>query len=222
MNIIIGNICSTISKVYIRIYSEEQNRVNGGIIVKTKTSYSKQCTRISGSSKAWPAKPLNAKTAEVIRAAAGEDAIRLIKIMAGRRNVSEFRIVESARLDIQKVRNLLYKLHSSNLADYKRVKDNKKGIYVSYWTFNKAMVDELFAKLHQEKLQRFRERLDVETSNANCFFICPAACMRADFARAEQQRFRCDECGQLLAQEDNTRTIDVLRERIREMETAVA
>ncbi|MBI2175959.1 hypothetical protein HYU40_01240 [Candidatus Woesearchaeota archaeon] len=184
--------------------------------------YRQSSARPAGSSKSRLVKPLNAKMAEVIRAAAGEDAIKLIKIMTSGRNVSEFRIVKSARLDIQHVRNLLYKLHSSNLADYKRVKDNKKGIYVSYWTFNKAMVEELFAKLHQEKLQRFRERLDAETSNANCFFICPAACTRADFARAEQQRFRCEECGQLLAQEDNTRTIDVLRERIREMEAATA
>ncbi len=172
------------------------------------------------SSKAGLVKPLNAKIAEVVRAAAGEDAIKLVKTMASGRNVSEFRIVKSTRLDIQKVRNLLYRLHSSNLADYKRVKDNKKGTYVSYWTFNKATVEELFSKLHQEKLQRFRERLDVETSNVNGFFICPAACTRADFVRAEQQRFRCEECGQLLQQEDNARTIDVLREKIREMEAA--
>lgn len=184
--------------------------------------YKRSSGRLAGSSKAGLLKSLNAKIAEVVRAAAGEDAIKLVKILASCRNVSEFRIVKSARLDIQKVRNLLYKLHSSNLADYKRVKDNKKGIYVSYWTFNRAMVEELFSKLHQEKLQRFRERLDVETSNLNGFFICPAACTRADFTRAEQQRFRCEECGQLLAQEDNTRTIDVLREKIREMEAVVA
>ena len=194
----------------------------GVMKARTKSRYGKGYRQIygrpAGSSKARLVKPLNAKIAEVVRAAAGEDAIKLVKIMASGRNVSEFRIVKSTRLDIQKVRNLLYRLHSSNLADYKRVKDNKKGTYVSYWTFNKAMVEELFSKLHQEKLQRFRERLDVETSNLNGFFICPAACTRADFARAEQQRFRCEECGQLLGQDDNTRTIDVLRERIREME----
>lgn len=192
------------------------------IRVRHGKGYGQIYGRPAGSSKAGLMRPLNAKIAEVVKAAAGEDAIKLVKIMASGRNVSEFRIVKSARLDIQKVRNLLYRLHSSNLADYKRVKDNKKGIYVSYWTFNKATVEELFSKLHQEKLQRFRERLDVETSNVNGFFICPAACTRADFARAEQQRFRCEECGQLLGQEDNTRTIDVLRERIREMEAAVA
>ena len=196
--------------------------MKAGIKSRHGKGYRQSSGRPCGSSKAGLMKSLNVKIAEVVRAAAGEDAIKLVKIMSGCRNVSEFRIVKSARLDIQRVRNLLYKLHSSNLADYKRVKDNKKGIYVSYWTFNKAMVEELFSKLHQEKLQRFKERLDVETSNLNGFFICPAACIRADFARAEQQRFRCEECGQLLAQEDNTRTIDFLREKVREMEAVVA
>ncbi len=162
---------------------------------------------------------LDAKVAEVVKAAAGEEAVRLIKVMAGK-DVSEFNMVKQAKLEIQQVRNILYRLHSSNLADYKRVKDNRKGIYVSYWTFNKAMVKELFNKLNRERLERFRERLEVETSNANCFFICPSACTRVEFAKAEQLKFRCEECGQLLSQEDNTRTIDVLREKIREIEAA--
>lgn len=157
-------------------------------------------------------------TEEVVRATGGEEAVALARIIGKNKDISEFKIVQTAKLDIQRVRNLLYKLHSTNLADYRRIKDNDKGIYVSYWTFNKAMVQKLHAKLQQEKLQRFRERLEVETNNINCFFLCPSACSRADFSKAEQQQFRCEECGQLLAQEDNSRTIDVLREKIREME----
>lgn len=163
---------------------------------------------------------LDTKTAEVVRAAAGEEAIRLVELLSKKSDISEFNMAKGTKWDIQRVRNLLYKLHSSNLATYKMVKDNKKGVYVSYWTLNKAAIRELFSRLHHEKLQKFRERLDVETGNVNGFFICPAACTRADFARAEQQRFRCEECGQLLQQEDNARTIDVLREKIREMEAA--
>src|SRR3989344_4777793 len=163
-------------------------------------------------------KQLDDYTADIIRAAIGEDAIQVAGIIAEATEVSEFKIVQKARLDIQTVRNILYKLHSSNLASYKRVKDNAKGIYVSYWAFNKASVKELLGKLQQEKLQRFKERLEVETNNVNCFFMCPAACVRADFTKAVQQKFRCEECGQLLAQEDNSRTIDVLREKIREIE----
>lgn len=164
---------------------------------------------------------IDTKLAEVVRTAAGEDAVQLVKVMNGK-DVSEFNMVKDAKLDIQQVRNILYRLHSSNLADYKRIKDNKKGIYVSYWTFNKAIVNDLFNKLNKERLERFKERLETETSNVNGFFICPGACTRVDFAKAENLKFRCEECGQLLGQEDNTRTIDSLREKIREMESAAA
>lgn len=161
---------------------------------------------------------LNGETAEVVKAMAGEEGLKLAKMLINQRNLSEFKMAKKARLDIQKVRNALYKLHSSNLADYTMVKDSKSGVYVSYWTFNKAMAKNLFSRISQERLQRFRERLNEESSNANCFFICPASCTRADFTAAVQHSFRCLECGQLLAQEDNTKTINYLREKIREME----
>ena len=186
-------------------------------LVKSKV-YRRVYKISSGKTKAWPIRKLETKIVDAIRSSAGEDAVRLAGLMAKQGNVSEFEIVRSTRLDIQTVRNTLYKLHSSNLADYKRVKDNKEGIYISYWTFNKATAKELFTKLQKEKLQRFRERLEAETSNANCYFICPSACTRTDFAMAEQQRFRCEECGKLMMQDDNTRTIDFLREKVREME----
>ncbi|MBI3036259.1 hypothetical protein HYY73_00660 [Candidatus Woesearchaeota archaeon] len=186
-------------------------------LVKSKV-YRKVYKISSGKTKARPIKKLEAKIVDAIISSAGEGAAKLAGLMTEQRNVSEFEIARSTRLDIQTVRNTLYKLHSSNLADYKRVKDNTEGIYISYWTFNKATAKELFVKLQKEKLQRFRERLEAETSNVNCYFICPSACTRADFTMAEQQRFRCEECGKLMMQDDNTRTIDFLREKVREME----
>lgn len=206
---------------YLYKFAPENGIVGGSNVIKAKASYAVQYRRLSGRQRIRKtANLMNSRIEDVVRAAAGEDAVRLAKMLASGKNVSEFAIVRTSRLDIQKVRNLLYKLHSSNLADYKRVKDNKKGIYVSYWTFNKTVVNDLFDKLRQERLQKFRDRLEVETSNVNGFFLCPAACSRADFVQAEQQRFRCAECGQLMSQEDNSRTIDVLREKIKEMEAA--
>ena len=161
---------------------------------------------------------LHPEVAEAVRTTAGEDALKLASIMANGKNLSEFKLVKKAKLDIQMTRNLLYRLHSSNLADYRRVKDTKSGTYVSYWTFNRLMAKKLFSRIQQEKLQRFRERLEEEASNINGYFICPAACVRADFTTAVQTGFKCVECGQLLEQEDNTRTIDFLREKVREME----
>ncbi len=161
---------------------------------------------------------LHPEIAEAVRTTAGEDALKLAGIMANWKNLSEFKLMKKAKLDVQRTRNILYKLHSNNLADYTRVKDNKSGTYVSYWSFNRLMAKNLFSRIRQEKLQRFRERLEEEASNINGYFICPAACIRADFTTAVQTGFKCVECGQLLEQEDNTRTINFLREKVREME----
>ena len=220
----------TVKYLY-RFYQSRAEGLKGvslQVVAKSRNSYGKdyrtRSTRSSSYKKSMrgaasrTTEKLRIEIVEAVRATAGEEAVRLVGIMSSEKNLSEFKLVEKMKLDIQRVRNLLYKLHSNNLADYKRVKDNKDGTYVSYWKFNKPVAEKLFARIQQEKLQRFRERLEEEASNINGFFICPAACVRADFTTAVQTGFKCTECGQLLGQEDNTRTIDFLREKVREME----
>jgi len=107
-----------------------------------------------------------------------------------------------------------------NLATYKRKKDSKKGYYISYWTFNPKRVKDLVIELKREKLDKLKERLIKEEANKNCFFICQNTCVRLDFDHSTELGFRCPECGSLLMQQDNTRTIDYLKERIKEMEAA--
>jgi transcription initiation factor TFIIE subunit alpha len=164
---------------------------------------------------------LDARMVEVVRSIAGEEAIGLVNLMRSEKNdVSEIKIMKKTKLDIHLIRNLLYKLHSNNLADYRRVRDNKNGIYISYWKFNKEVAKLKFTKLKQEKLNHFRERLAQESGNAEGFFICPSACERSEFSKAMQQNFRCQECGQLMGQQNNSATINFLKGKIREMETA--
>lgn len=155
---------------------------------------------------------------EIIGESVGEDAFRIVKFLKGKKNVSEFKISSGLKLEIQEVRNILYRLHSKNLVTYKRKKDNKKGWYISYWTFDKSKVKELLKKMNKEKLERFKERLEVESNNINSFFMCSKACTRMDFHNAINYDFRCLECGMLMEQQDNTKTINFLKEKIREIE----
>ncbi|MBI2144560.1 hypothetical protein HYU17_05445 [Candidatus Woesearchaeota archaeon] len=165
--------------------------------------------------------PFDAESAEAVRAAAGKDAVGIVQIMAKRKDISEIEIARRTKLDIHHVRKILYMLHSNSLADYRKARDNGNGTYFSYWTFNRANAEQLFMRLHQERLQQTRKRLEEEAESQG-FYICPDACTRAEFATAVQQSFKCGECGQLLSHEDNTRTIDFLREKVREMEAVSA
>ena len=104
------------------------------------------------------------------------------------------------------------------VATYKRKKDSKKGYYISYWTFNPKRIKDLVVNMRISKLDKLRERLTKEEQNQNGFFMCPDTCVRLDFDSATELGFRCPECGSLLMQQDNARTIDHLRERIKEIE----
>ena len=157
--------------------------------------------------------------AEVIGNVVGDDAVRMAMYIRDKKDVSEFKLAAYLKEDIQVVRHMLYRLHAQNLATYKRKKDRKKGWYVSYWTFNKSRVKELVGSIRNKKLAHFKERLSTETANVNNFYLCPKACVRMDFHNAIQMHFKCPECGTVMEQQDNTKTIDFLKEQIREMET---
>ncbi len=158
------------------------------------------------------------KAVEIIEEAVGGDALPVVNFLKAKKNISEFVIAEKTKTEIHIVRNILYRLHNVNLVEYKRKKDSKKGYYISYWTFNSKVLHDVSRKLWKAKLHKLQDRLEKEEKNAGCFFLCSNACTRLDFEQGTINEFKCPECGILLAQQDNTRTIEFLREQIKELE----
>lgn len=152
---------------------------------------------------------------ETIIEAVGEEALPLVKFILSRKNVSEFVIAEKTKVEIHVVRNILYKLHNLNLATYKRKKDAQKGYYISYWTFYTKRIKDVVLYLKKRKLEKLADRLKKEEDNKGCFFLCTNTCARLDFEQSSDVDFKCPECGSLMQQQDNTRTIEVLREQIK-------
>ena len=160
------------------------------------------------------------KINEVISALAGEEAVPVVELIMESPHLSEFIIAEELEWEISKVRQILYRLHTYGLAVYKRKKDRKKGWYISYWTFRKDEIRSLMAKLKEERLDHLRERLEREEKHKGNFYLCPSGCMRLDFDSAFENGFKCSECGQVLANQDNSRTIEFLKEKIALLEMA--
>jgi len=154
----------------------------------------------------------------VISEVAGEEALRVVEYLQNKENISEFKIADATNVEVNKIRSMLYRLHEQNLVTYYRKKDRKKGWYISYWTFNQKGLPYLVKSMSRQKLEHLRERLVKEERNINSFYICPNICTRLDFETAVECGFRCPECGELIAVQDNSRTIVNLREKIRELE----
>ncbi len=156
---------------------------------------------------------------DVVEETVGKEAVAIVSYLKNKKNISDFKIAEGTDMNIQMVRNLLYRLNSLNMVTYIRKKDRQKGWYISYFTFNKPAVKDVVDKLKKDKLERYKERLENE-ENGKLFFICSNLCSRLNIDEAMYYDFKCPECGRLLTQQDNSKTKEHLKLKIKELEIA--
>lgn len=152
---------------------------------------------------------------DVVTELVSEEAVQIVLYLIGKTKVSEFTVANDLNLEIHKARNLLYKLFEQNILSFIRKKDKIKGWYICYWDFNEKSVPFLNEKIKKNKLQKLQERLEKE-SNAT-FYMCKSACTRMDFEKAMEFNFKCPECGELMDEQNNTRTIEFLQQKIKEL-----
>ena len=156
-------------------------------------------------------------TENVISEVAGADVIPIINYLKDKKNISEFKIAEDLKLEVNRTRNMLYRLHGSNLVSFIRKKDKQKGWYIYYWTFNQSRVRDLTLRLKKKKVGRLKERLGRETGGN--FFVCDNKCIRLDFEQAVGFDFKCPECGMLMNQQNNENIIKSIKKEIKIIET---
>ena len=161
----------------------------------------------------------NEKIKQAVEEAVGKEALPIVEYLKKRRNITDFKIAEKTNMRIQKARNLLYRLYANGVVSYIRRKDPVKGWYISYFSFNPKGTKDLIERLRKQNLRKYKERLEVE-ENGSLFFICPNLCVRLNLDNSADFDFHCPECGNLLKQQDNERTIEHIKERIRELEVA--
>lgn len=154
----------------------------------------------------------------------GEEAVKLVKIMQKRKNISEFDLANMVKKDVNSVRNLLYKLFDHNLVSFTRKKDKKKGWYIYYCTLEEKRLPIIAKEMRQKKIEKIKDRIQREKSTL--FYICPNKCVRLDFDQSANIQFKCPDCGTLMTQEDNSekirdleQTLQGLEEKIQEKET---
>lgn len=153
---------------------------------------------------------------DVVAEVAGKDVVPLARILLKQKNVSEFKLAERIKDEVNATRNKLYRLYNANLVSFTRKKDKKKGWYIYYWTFNKSRVDTLRKTLQERNIERLQERLERERRSH--FFICPSKCIRLDFEQATDFEYKCPECGNIMHQEDNAEKIRALEKEMHDIE----
>lgn len=153
---------------------------------------------------------------DVIADVAGNDVLPLVKALKNKKNISEFKLASTLRQEINTVRNMLYRLYNANLVSFIRKKDQKKGWYIYYWTFNAKNIPYLAEDIKKRKIEKLTERLTREKNSF--FYFCKNKCLRLEFEQATEFEFKCPECGSLLEQEDNSEKIITLQKEIEHLQ----
>lgn len=156
---------------------------------------------------------------EVVAQIAGEDVLPLVQALKNKKNISEFKLAEKIRQEINITRNMLYRLYHANLVSFIRKKDKAKGWYIYYWTFKPKHIKYLAEELRKQRLEKLKER--VEREKDGHFFVCQNKCMRLNFEQAVDFYYKCPECGDLMQEESNSAMIAKLEEDIRRLEGEV-
>jgi len=152
---------------------------------------------------------------ESIKQIAGIEALPIYNALKGKENVNEFALVEELQLNINQIRNILYKLDNHGLLESKRKKDRKKGWYIYFWTLKSDKLKQLVIKLKKDRLHFLQRKLKEEQTNN--YYFCPNNCMRVDSEQALEQGYMCEECGNLMAPEDSQKLKNRIIKEINEI-----
>lgn len=155
---------------------------------------------------------------DVITEIAGADTLTVVDYLRDKEHVSEFIIAEDLKIEINLIRNMLYRLLNANLVSFYRKKDKQKGWYIYYWAFNANEIMHRFWELKKSKLDRLKTRLDREKGT---IFYSYKGVVRCDFEQATAFQFRCPETGEIMEQEDNSTIIKDLEKDIKDLQQLV-
>ncbi|HLD33663.1 MAG TPA: hypothetical protein VJB66_02975 [Candidatus Nanoarchaeia archaeon] len=159
------------------------------------------------------------KVDEVVKNICGADVLPLIRKLRGKENVSEFKLADALHDDIKRVRNTLYRLYGTNLVEFTRKKDKKKGWYIYYWTFKPDQIRFLYRKIKLEELDKLKD--SVKQEHTQQYFVCVNECTRMDFEQAINFEYRCPECGELTTQEGLVNNSKATAARIVQLEKEI-
>ena len=152
---------------------------------------------------------------ELVREKCGSNGVKLLKVLEGKENVSEFKISEDIEININELRIILYKFTEDNLVYSTRKKDKDKGWYVYYWTFNFRHARDLIIRNKQKQIEELNYKLNNKEIPK---YVCPNGCTSMSLEDAMDVEFKCPECNSLLKLREVKYNEEVIRKKIAEIE----
>ena len=143
---------------------------------------------------------------KVVENTAGLDAVRIVDLLYGKKDVNEFLIAKKLALTINQTRNLLYRLSHLGIINSIRKKDKRKGWYIYFWTFNVFRSLEVLKESINEEINGLKGQLNSKKQKR--FYKCKLCGREVNEESALLTNFICSECGEVYDLADNTQIIN--------------
>ncbi len=150
---------------------------------------------------------------DIVKSIVGIDAVGIVDLLSGRKNVNEFAIAERLKITINQTRNILYKLSDEGLVSFVRKKDKKNvGWYTYFWTLeiNRSLAN--LKKMLEGRIKSLQEGLG--TRKKARFYYCGNCDIEYGEEDAMHAFFACAECGEVLELKDNQELIKNFEDEI--------
>jgi len=158
---------------------------------------------------------------DLVASVVGRDALALLRLLIKKKNFSEFKLAEKLKLNINQVRNVLYRMSEHNLVSFTRKKDKVKGWYIYYWTFDERQAKNLFLFRKRNRLAELKKVLN-EKKEEETFFVCKTDFIKFNVNEALESDFKCPECGKVLSEEKVMIDFEKIRKEIAALELEIS
>jgi len=144
-----------------------------------------------------------------------KQAVPIVDLLAGKKDVNEFLIAKKLELTINQTRNILYKLSDYNLVSFIRKKDKRKGWYIYFWTLNVYQSLTLLEKKLKEELIQAEEQL--KSRKEKRYYLCKICSIEVSEEVALLNDFICPECEEVYELSNNQGFINSLEKTINKL-----
>jgi len=152
---------------------------------------------------------------KIVEHVAGEDAVKIVDLLYGKKDINEFIIAKKLGLTINQTRNLLYRLSNMGILSSIRKKDKRKGWYIYFWTLDVLKSLEILEDKISEEIRHLENQLSSKQKKR--FYLCKICNTEVNEETALLTNFVCNECGEVYELADTSEAVKEITKNIEKL-----
>jgi transcription initiation factor TFIIE subunit alpha len=156
------------------------------------------------------------ETLKKVAALFGEDAVRVVEVLRGVREITDNEIADKTQIRLNLVRKAVYRLYDHSIVALRRSRDKETGWFVFNWRLQRDQLEGFILNQKRRVLEKLEIRLEYEKSHE--FYGCQTpGCKRFPFEEALDLLFICPACDEPMMHFNNDRIVEILTREIEQI-----